>query len=70
MGGKQRSIPGWNYLLSLEGLVDGEVPVAVHVEQDDFAGVVEPRRSRHVNPLVRGGDDGGDGVTWTGMDME
>lgn len=66
----EKSVPGWNHLLSLEGLVDGEVPVAVHAEQDDFAGVVEPRRSRHVNPLVLGGDDGGHGVAWKGMGTE
>lgn len=52
------------YLLSLQRLVDGEVSVVVHAENDDFPGVVEPGSSRHVNPLVLGGYDGGDGVTW------
>jgi len=52
------------YLLSLQRLVDGEVSVVVHAENDDFPGVVEPGRSCDINPLVLGGDDGGDGVTW------
>lgn len=64
------SIPGsvgpGIYLLSLQRLVDGEVSVVVHAENDDFPGVVEPGRSRNVNPLVLGGYDGGDGVTWEG----
>ena len=54
------------YLLSLQRLVDGEVSVVVHAENDDFPGVVEPGRSRDINPLVVGGYDGGDGVTWKG----
>lgn len=54
------------YLLALQRLVDGEVSVVVHAENDDFPGVVEPGRSRDVNPLVVGGYDGGDGVTWKG----
>lgn len=52
-----------HYLLSLQRLVDGEVAVVVHGEDDDLPRVVEPRRSRDVEPLARGGHDGGDGVT-------
>lgn len=44
--------------------MDGEISVVVHAENDDFPGVVEPGRSRDVNPLMLGGYDGGDGVTW------
>lgn len=51
------------YLLALQRLVDGEVAVVVHGEDDDLPRVVEPRRSRHVEPLAGGGHDGGDGVT-------
>lgn len=54
----------WRYLLSLQCLVDGEISVVVHAENDDFPGVVEPGRSRDVNPLMLGGYDRGDGVTW------
>lgn len=51
------------YLLALQRLVDGEVAVVVHGEDDDLPRVVEPWRSRHVEPLAGGGHDGGDGVT-------
>lgn len=51
------------YLLSLQRLVDGEVAVVVHGEDDHLPRVVEPRRSRDVEPLACGGHDGGDGVT-------
>lgn len=52
------------YLLSLQRLVDGEVSVVVHAENDDFPGVVESGCSRHINLLMLGGYNGGDGVTW------
>lgn len=51
------------YLLALQRLVDGEVAVVVHGEDDDLPRVVEPRCSRNVEPLAGGGHDGGDGVT-------
>lgn len=63
------SVLGRHYLLSLQRLVDGEVPVVVHAEKDDLPGVVEPGSSCDVDPLVLGGDDGGDGVTWKGAGM-
>lgn len=53
-----------HYLLSLQCLVDSEISVIVHTENDDFPGVVEPGCSRNINPLVLGGYDRGDGVTW------
>lgn len=55
-----------HYLFPLQCLMDGEVLVVVHAENDDFPSVVEPGCSRNINSLVLGGYDGGDGVTWKG----
>ena len=52
-----RPQPPLCYLLALQGLVDGEAPVVVHSEQDDFACVVEPGGSGHVHPPLPGGHD-------------
>ena len=49
--------PPLRYLLAPQGLVNGETPVAVHGEQDDFACVVEPGGSGHVHPPLPGGHD-------------
>lgn len=54
---RPRPQPPLRYLLALQGLVDGEAPVVVHSEQDDFACVVEPGGSGHVHPPLPGGHD-------------
>lgn len=52
-----------HYLLSFQRLVDGQVAVAVHGEDDDLPSVVEPGCSRDVEPLACSGHNRGDGVT-------
>lgn len=52
-----------HYLLSFQRLVDGQVAVAVHGEDDDLPSVVEPGCSRDIEPLACSGHNRRDGVT-------
>lgn len=51
--------------MAFEGVQDGELGRVLQGEDDDFAGVVEPRRSSYQQATVFGRHHRGYGVTWS-----